>query len=181
MDEVTSFKLQVAERRRELDRVIALFEAFKQYIDRFAEWIRGDLGDEGFRAAQERFSLRIEADSHRFTEWHDGEQVLHYEIFTLVREPEACRNPDVFKDHVLRATLKFQHLLQEAREQLAAERENLAIVAGEEAAAAVAAKPEESSTIEKVKVAEEVLDKSFTWGERVVTIGPWLVKLLELL
>lgn len=55
-----------------------------------------------------------------------------------------------------------------------------AIIAGEDVAATIAPKPQETSTIEKVKVAEEVLDTSFTWGERIVTIGSWVVRLFAM-
>jgi len=42
MDDVTIFRLRVADRRRELDSLIALFDQFKEYVERFAEWIKGD-------------------------------------------------------------------------------------------------------------------------------------------
>jgi hypothetical protein len=180
MDDVTAYKLRVVGQRRDLEKLIALFEGFKEYVDRLAEWIKGDLNDDSFRAAQERFALRIEPNAQRFTVWNDGEEMLHYEIFTLVRDPQECRNLAVFKDYVVRGTLKFQQLLEDAREELATAREELAIIAGEDVAATVAPKPQETSTIEKVKVAEAVLDKSFTWGERIVTIGSWVVRLLAM-
>jgi hypothetical protein len=176
--DVTALKLLAADRRREVDRLVKLYEAFQNYVEQLARVRKGELTEDVFRRTQYEYQLRLDAEQGRFLEWHDGDQLLHTEIFTLVRSPEECCDIDVFKAYVARSAAKFLHLIGEAREKLAAVHEELAIVGGEEQAAAVTTLEPSNpgSAAERVKVADEYMETGFKWAGRVVSGAAWVLK-----
>lgn len=176
--DITALKLEAADHRRDVDRLVKLYEGFQNYIEQLARVLTGEITTEVFRAAQYEYQLRLDAEQGRFLEWREGERVLHSEIFTLVQNPEECRDTQVFKSYVARATAKFLHLIEEAREELAAIHENMAIVSSEaEAAKLTTLEPADSRlAIERVKVADQMLETSFKWGGRTIAGASWVAK-----
>jgi hypothetical protein len=110
---ITALKLEALDQRRSLERLIALYEGFQNYIENLERYLKREISDDVFLRVQSAYELRLDADSYRFREWSDGEEVFNRAIFTLVRRPEYYS-----RELLILATVKFEHLLEEARSQL---------------------------------------------------------------
>jgi len=165
------------EQRRNVDQLVVLFEEFQRYIENIHRASKGEISQQDFLRIMAAFNLRLEDQEYRFREWDEGRDILNYAIFTL------ARNPEQYSDELLiLATVKFEHLLEKEREELEALHEELALYTSETDAQSVTHfEPAASSPsmTQKVEVADQLMEKAFKWGNRVVQIAPWLEKMLQ--
>ena len=152
--------------QQDLTRLVRLYEVFQKYVEQLAGFSKEEVSVDSFQATHEATRLRFEEESYRFREWKDGEEVLNDAIFTLIRSPDECRDPQAFRILTVLATVKFEHLFEKARNKIEEIHQRLSVLVGQcEAEAATHFTPEAStSTAKRIDVWDHMLETGFKWG-----------------
>ena len=130
--DLRSLKVRRVDQRNDLEHLEGLNASFQDYVDLVRRVQDEEVTRPEIEDARYAIELRLQSDSTRFLEWHDGEQFLNPYIFGLVENPDADIDSGALDESAARAHAKFRQLIQAARETLARTEARIAVLEDEQ-------------------------------------------------
>ncbi len=182
MDELQSLKLETIEERHDFERLLALWDQFREYVELLEKTLAGEMSAEDLQEPNLALQHVMNDEEVRFLEWHDGDRIWNNSVHDLVFSPGSYSgNPDLFKHDVLGATVKFNHLINKQLRTLYELNDKIEALSDENTATSLT--KTESGERQKLSTRIKSLDQAgemvVKWGGRVIPLIPYLKHFLS--